>query len=300
MQIRTDMAVELAGNAGQIDGIRNESFTDKNGMEVSRIEIVSKRASDILGKPIGNYVTLDMGNIARLLPEKRNILAKSCADEIKNLIGENENVLIVGLGNRMVTPDSLGPKTCDGVFVTRHIKKHIPEAIDERASTVSAIAPGVLGVTGIESEEVINSLAKEIRPDVIVAVDALAAKEIKRIGGSIQISDAGIQPGAGMGNGRNPIDKETTGVKVVAIGVPTVAYASTVARDYFQEASSNVIGKQDAEEISNRFSKISDDLVITPTDIDKLTDHAAQLLADALNIAVNPHIPYEDIRDFMD
>ena len=269
-------------------------------MEVSRIEIVSKRASDILGKPIGNYVTLDMGNIARLLPEKRNILAKSCADEIKNLIGENENVLIVGLGNRMVTPDSLGPKTCDGVFVTRHIKKHIPEAIDERASTVSAIAPGVLGVTGIESEEVINSLAKEIRPDVIIAVDALAAKEIKRIGGSIQISDAGIQPGAGMGNGRNPIDKETTGVKVVAIGVPTVAYASTVARDYFQEASSNVIGKQDAEEISNRFSKISDDLVITPTDIDKLTDHAAQLLADALNIAVNPHIPYEDIRDFMD
>ena len=271
MQIRTDMAVELAGNAGQIDGIRNESFTDKNGMEVSRIEIVSKRASDILGKPIGNYVTLDMGNIARLLPEKRNILAKSCADEIKNLIGENENVLIVGLGNRMVTPDSLGPKTCDGVFVTRHIKKHIPETIDERASTVSAIAPGVLGVTGIESEEVINSLAKEIRPDVIIAVDALAAKEIKRIGGSIQISDAGIQPGAGMGNGRNPIDKETTGVKVVAIGVPTVAYASTVARDYFQEASSNVIGKQDAEEISNRFSKISDDLVITPTDIDKLT-----------------------------
>ena len=300
MQIRTDMALELAQYAGEIEGIRNESFTDKNGMEISRIEIISERASHIFGKPMGHYVTLDMGNIAMLLPEKRQLLARSCAEEIRKLMGKGDNVLIVGLGNRMVTPDSLGPKTCDGIFVTRHIKKHIPDAIDKRASNVSAIAPGVLGVTGIESEEVIDSLSKEIKPDVIIAVDALAAKEIKRIGGSIQISDSGIQPGAGMGNGRKPIDESTTGVKVIAIGVPTVAYASTVARDYFYEASGDMLEKDTFNEISQKFTKISEDLVITPTNIDKLTDHAAQLISDALNIAVNPHIPYEDIRDFMD
>ena len=297
MQIRTDMAAELAANLGKIDGVSSESFLNECGIEVSRIEVTGKTAADRLGKPEGTYVTLDMGSIAALLPEKRRSLARCCAKEIGRLVGQCENVLVIGLGNRMVTPDSLGPKTCDGVFVTRHIKQHIPDAIDDRASTVAAISPGVLGVTGIESEEVIGALCERLNPQVIIAVDALAAREIKRIGASIQISNAGIQPGAGMGNNRNAIDKSTTGAEVIAVGVPTVAYASTVARDYLEEVT------RDDETIKRavrRMSEKPDDLVITPTNIDKLTDHAAQLLSDAINYAVNPHVPYEDIRDYMD
>ncbi len=300
MQIRTDMALELADNAGEIRGVTNEIFVNQQGMEISRIHVETYEAAARLGKPVGNYITIDMGNIASLLPEKRRTLAMTCGEELGRLIENKESVLVVGLGNRMVTPDSLGPKACEGVFVTRHIKAHIPDAIDERAATVSAISPGVLGVTGIESEEVIDSLCARLKPDAVIAVDALAAREVRRIGSSIQICDTGIQPGAGLGNRRRMINRESMGVEVVAIGVPTVAYASTLAADQLSEAAEDIFEEDTLSEIMERIMKPADDLVVTPTDIDKLTDHAAAVIAEAINIAVNPHIPYEDIRDFMD
>lgn len=298
MSIRTDMAIELARDVGCSEGIFEENFTDENGVDVCRIAVNSEKAAEALGKPQGNYITLDMGKIGGLLPEKKRVLSKATAKELSNILGDFESALVVGLGNRAVTPDSLGPKCCDGVFVTRHIKKHIPEAIDCRASTVSAITPNVLAVTGIESMEIISCVCEEIKPDVIIAVDALSAREIKRIGSSIQITDTGIIPGAGVANRRLAINEKSTGRKVVAIGVPTVAYAVTVAYDVLKSAFKEKSSEADFALQGLRDSKES--LVVTPTDIDRLTDHAAKVISDALNLALNPNIPYEDIRDFMD
>lgn len=299
MCVRTDMAVELVKDAGNIDGIKNEFSENESGIEISRINVFSKSAAEKLGKPIGNYITMDMGNIASLLPEERRLLSDTCAKEVSKLIGDKKSVLIVGLGNRMITPDSLGPKCSDKIFVTRHIKEYIPEAIDERSASVAAIAPGVLGMTGIESEEVILSLLEKLNAEALVAIDSLAAREIRRIGASIQITDTGIQPGAGVGNKRARITDRTVGVPVIAVGVPTVAYASTVARDYFFNAA-ELVSKECFKELESSLINLPSELIITPTDIDKLTDNAARVIADALNIAINPHVPYEDIRDFMD
>ena len=300
MNIRTDLAIEAFEEYGYLPESVECYEENRDGIKISRVHIKDITGEVYLKKPKGKYITLDMKNIASMLPEERKKAAKVVADELEHLVGRiTGGVLVVGLGNRAITPDSIGPKTCDGIFVTRHIKEHIPDAIDERASTVFSIAPGVLGVTGMESAEVVKGIAQQTRPELIIAIDALAARNTDRIGSSVQMTDSGISPGAGLGNRRSGLNEENLNIKVVAIGVPTVVYASTIAADMLYE----IMGDAD-NELRDRLIKRSEgskgsELVVSPKDIDNLSTYAAKLIAAAVNMAINPHISDDEIEIYM-
>ncbi len=301
MGIRTDLALEARENLSYVPEGVDASEEEKGNIKITRVTVKNFMGEIHLRKPQGQYITLDMKNIASMLPEERKETASAVAEELKKLIGKMDGgVLVVGLGNRAITPDSIGPKTCDGIFVTRHIKEHIPEAIDERASTVFAIAPGVLGVTGLESLEVIKGIVSQTHPELVIAVDALAARNISRIGASIQITDSGISPGAGLGNRREGLNDRNLSVRVIAIGVPTVVYASTIAADIIDEMMDNVDSELKEKLISKTEGTKGAELVVSPKDIDVLSTHASKLLAHAINMAVNPYISDEEIEAYMD
>lgn len=301
--IRTDMALELhEALAQKPEGVDIETFETSEGILITRVRVTNEAGEKALGKPIGQYITLDMENISRSTPEERRAKAEIASEELKRIIDEEppKSTLIIGLGNRDVTPDSLGPKTCEGVFVTRHIKQNIPEAIDERVASISIMSPGVLGVTGMETGEVVLGAVKETAPDLIIAIDSLAARNTKRIGASIQISDTGIAPGSGLGNKRKELTKNTLGVRVIAIGVPMVTYASTIALDIVER----VLG-QNAEAlrmkhlISTVVGMEGGELIVTPKEIDILSQKTAELLSDMLNMALHPTLTRDEIHMYM-
>lgn len=297
------MALEVRQNLDfEPIGVESSEEALESGVHVSRIRVINKRGERELGKPMGTYVTLDMGNIAQMTLPQRDELARQIAHELQTMIGDApvEDILVVGLGNRMVTPDALGPRVCDHVFVTRHIKTHIPEAIDERASSVSTLAPGVLGVTGLETTEVVCGVVEHTNPGLIIAIDALASRSTERIGASVQLSDTGVSPGSGIGNRRRSLDQQTLGVKVIAIGVPTVTYAATIVGDLLSAASNDPDVRLHREKLmANVLSQKGSELIVTPKEIDMLVSHSARLLGNALNLALNPYISTEEIEEYM-
>jgi len=299
--IRTDMANELRENLGkELDGIAVEDSKDKNGIAVSRIEIQTNQAEKILGKPIGTYTTIELQKLHHFPLRVRGLFARKIAGEIAEFLPQKRfSALVVGLGNRRITPDALGPQVCDRVFVTRHIKEHIPDAIDKRASTVSVVIPGVLGETGIDTGDVVRGVIERIDPDVIVAVDALSARKTERLGACVQITDTGIQPGSGLGNRTIALNEKTMGRKVIGIGVPLVAHASTIACDLVQSSLSQMVEGENLEAFLNSLSMTETDLFVTPKEIDLLVRNMARILATALNDALNPCIPRDEIREYM-
>lgn len=208
-------------------------------------------------------------------------------------------VLVVGLGNRSITPDALGPAVVDKTLVTRHIQGS-PFASGSLHS-VCAVAPGVLGVTGIETTELIESLVRDLKPRAVLCIDALAARDFKRIGATIQISNTGIQPGSGVGNHRRPLTRESLGVDVIAAGIPTVIYAATLARDAFALLS-DVHGREDAlESLENDLRNTAlGSLIVTPRDIDAIIKNSATLIASAINRALQPNLSDSEIAAMMD
>ncbi|MBQ3231369.1 MAG: GPR endopeptidase, partial [Clostridia bacterium] len=232
-QIRTDLAMESSEAAGQIPGVKIASW-EESGVLITEVVIENEDSAKSLSKPVGRYITLECEGVRTRDPMAYDAVSAILAEEIARLLPPDENgapALIVGLGNRMVTPDALGPKTIDKVLVTRHLINELPDETDERLSNVCCICPGVLGVTGIETMESIKSIVSMVNPRVIICIDALSARASKRVGVSVQLSDVGIQPGSGVGNHRRAITKEELHVPVIAIGMPTVVYASTIARD---------------------------------------------------------------------
>ncbi len=300
MSIRTDIASEAeAISGGEISGVGVLRKRRKD-IEITRVDVLSEIGERAIGKPKGSYITIDTANIASMTPLERENAANVVAEELKNLIGgAAKKVLIVGLGNRFITPDSIGPRTCDRVFVTRHIKQNVPDAIDERAADICAIAPGVLGVTGIESVEVIKGVANQVSPELIIAVDALASRNISRIGASIQLSDSGITPGEGIGNRREGLNEHNLNAKVIAIGIPTVVYASTIVSDIMDEVLGNTDDELKQRIIASAEGTKGAELVVSPKDMDNLSEYSSRLIADAINMAVNPHISPEEIDAYM-
>jgi spore protease len=204
----------------------------------------------------------------------------------------------------MVTPDALGPAVCDGVFVSRHIHQYAPDAIDARIGNVSALAPGVLGITGIETGEIVEGVVERMKPTLIIAVDSLASQSIDRIRTTIQIADTGISPGAGIGNKRKAIDKETLGVPVIAIGVPLVVYASTIAQELAETALSSMTAdaalKDRMQHLLDSMNDVDGaDMIVTPKEIDKVVEDLAHIIADGLNIALHAHITLEEAHRYM-
>ena len=237
LNVRTDLALESREmykekNNKEADGVILEE-KEINGTKINMVRIINENGAEKLGKPIGNYITLDIPQFTEYDGELMDSVSKVLGKILKELanVKKDDKVLVIGLGNWNVTPDALGPKVVEGIMVTRHLSQVMPEVMEENIISVAAISPGVLGTTGIETVEVVKALVENIKPSLIICIDALAARRIQRLNKTIQISDTGISPGAGVGNHRKAINKEELGVKVIAVGVPTVVDASTIAND---------------------------------------------------------------------
>ncbi|MGL4819830.1 MAG: GPR endopeptidase [Bacilli bacterium] len=235
--VRTDLVDEAKADLeqqSQLKGIISKERTD-NGVHISSVTI-TKEGTELIGKPPGNYITITAQGIRTGDSDSQAKVEQVFAKEfaallVANNIDKEAAVLVVGLGNRSVTPDALGPLVVDELLITNHLFRLQPENVQPGYRRVSALSPGVMGTTGIETSDIIASVVKETKPDFIIAVDALAARNLERLNATIQISDAGIQPGAGVGNNRKALNLESLGIPVIAIGVPTVVDAATITSD---------------------------------------------------------------------
>lgn len=227
LNFRTDLALERrdvikkANNLENVEGVETEEESINDKLKVYRVKVINEKGENALGKPIGIYTTIDIKGLKiagdEEIEKSAEVLAKELKPIIEKHIGAKDDILVVGLGNLDVTPDSLGPKVIKSIDVTRHIIKYLPQYIDENARPVSAVSPGVLGTTGIETLEILEGVVQNIRPKMLIVIDALASRSIERISSTIQISDTGIVPGAGVGNTRKEISKRTLNIPVIAI-----------------------------------------------------------------------------------
>ena len=306
---RTDLALERRdiyqkiNRLQQIDGIESTEEQINDNIKVSRVKIINPKGEEALGKPIGNYITIDVKRLKLATDEDIQKTAETLTSELKKIIDVHTDkkgeILVVGLGNIYVTPDALGPKVINEIDVTRHIKKYLPQYLDEEARIVSAISPGVLGTTGIETVEILKGIVDNINPKLLIVIDALASRSIERISSTIQISDTGIVPGAGVGNTRQEISQASLGIPVVAIGIPTVVDLGTIideGLDIFieklqEKAESNEylnkLKEQDNyEEIKEALAPNDYNMIVTPKEIDDLIENMKDVVARGINFAV--------------
>lgn len=290
MQLRTDLAIEAKEIAGdRIGGMEYKKYSE-NGLDISRLTIKNKRAMQALGKEMGTYITIELPSLTDNFTETDKRLI-TIGDEIRRLLPVNGLVLVVGLGNIDITPDSLGPKTSRRVLATRHIGGEIARSTGlDRLRPVAVMQTGVTGQTGIETGEYILSIVRRIRPNAVVVIDALASRRLERLGCTLQISNTGIAPGAGVGNHRTKITKETIGVPVIAIGVPTVVDAETLAND---------LTGSDISELKKTIEPHGRQMVVIPREIDLLTERASRLIAFALNGALQNEFDLSDLVSLM-
>ena len=307
---RTDLAIETREaykKATQMDIPGVEVTTDeKDDVKITRVKVANEEGANEIGKPIGNYITLEVPKIEEDDPEVNEKIYKILAKELKVIIGDNKNdaVLVVGLGNSNVTPDALGPKVISYLEVTRHIIEFAPEYLTKPVRSVSAISPGVLGTTGIETSEIIRGVIDRVKPDLVIAIDALASRKLERISTTIQIADTGINPGSGVGNKRVPLSRETLGIPVIAIGVPTVVDAATMANDTIELMLENIqkmgsqngvnydkINEMEQDEKYNMIKQVLTpyvgDLVVTPKEIDAIIGNVSEVVAHGINYALH-------------
>ena len=287
LDFRTDLAIErsLSIENKLPDGIKQ--YRRSNDVSsVTEIRITDEEGERVIGKPIGRYITVEVPSFSsdfELLDGRLDMLIS----EIRSLIPESGTVLTVGLGNRDLTADALGPEFAEGIFVTRHIGKELSSAMGfENLRPVASIAPGVLGQTGMEAFEIIESIAEKIKPSCIIIADALAALDISRLGNTVQLSDTGISPGSGVGNRRKEISSKTLGIPVIAIGVPTVISAFTVAKNLLDDLSYS-IDISDAEKYK--------EYIVASREADLITKRAARLISLGVNLALQPTVSPQDM-----
>ena len=306
---RTDMAIERNyiykkqnNIENQIDGIETEE-EEKDQIKISRVKILNEQGEKALAKPKGDYVTLDVKNIKTVDEEGIEKIAEILGDELREIIkkhiSDTEDILVVGLGNLYVTPDALGPKVVPEIQVTRHILQYMPSAMPEDTRPVSAISPGVLGITGIETMEILKGIVDNIKPKMLIVIDALASRSIERISSSIQIADTGIVPGAGVGNTRKEISIKTLGIPVIALGIPTVVDLASITNDCIdlfieslqQKAMSNdylnkLREKDNYEEIKEALIPKDYNMIVTPKEIDKLIENMSKIVSKGINMSL--------------
>lgn len=282
MDFRTDLALE-----------RHELIKDKipKGVEFkqyksgettfTKIRITDGHGAEALQKPEGTYITAELPSLILRSPLDEKTV-EAIATELRSLLPETGTVLVVGLGNTEITPDSIGPDSVSSVLATRHIGRELMKSTGlGELRSVSVFVPGVLGKTGVETAESIKGLAKTVKPSVIIAVDALAARRLSRLGNTIQMCDTGISPGSGVGNSRSAVNYDTTGVPVISIGIPTVVDAGTLVND-LTDGKGNI-------------SDESREMIITPREIDLVVERASKLIGLAVNKALQPHLSIDEI-----
>ncbi|MCD8187265.1 MAG: GPR endopeptidase [Ruminococcus sp.] len=280
MEIRTDLALEgVASVRGRDSGIHQV----KRGKAFRITEIVIDDDShiDTIGKGRGRYITLEGSSLSKFSDEYED-MTQELTRELRMLIPEGE-ILVVGLGNNDITPDALGPQVAAKVLATRHLRDELDSEEEEFLTSlrrVSAFAGGVLGQTGIETAEMVKAICRELKPSGIIAVDALACSDIRRLGTTIQLSDSGISQGSGVSNARRELSEKIFGVPVIAVGVPTVVDMHTIVRSF--------TGGQPTRNMPN--------MMVTPRDVGRLTERASQLIAFGINLALQPSLTLEDVR----
>lgn len=282
--IRTDLALEasenLKGCKGEVSGISvTEDYDPQKDIKLTKITVETKNAARKIQKPMGNYITIEAPRMQEADEDYHREIAKCLAKQIRELIPmveKEQSVLVVGLGNRAVTADSLGPCTVDNLFITRHMVKEYGNAAYEgkKMHMISSIEPGVMAKTGMETSEIIKGVIEQTKPDVLIIIDALAARSMKRLNRTIQITDTGICPGSGVGNHRNALSQESLGVFVIAIGVPTVIDAATIVTDTFHDMQTS----KSLYELSN--------LYVTSKDVDAIVKRLSFLLSEGINVAL--------------
>lgn len=289
MAFRTDLAVEAIENhktAAALPHVRQSDRT-LEGFAVHEVRILSEDAAREIGKPQGRYLTLELDALIRREEDAFPRACKALSTLLRELLPRPNDgpVLIAGLGNRMITPDAIGPQTADHVIATRHLVSQSPEVFADWRP-VSALAPGVLGQTGVETGEVICGVLDRVRPAAVIAVDALAAGRLSRLLRTVQLADTGITPGAGVGNARAALNEETLGVPVIAVGVPTVVDGATLAHEI-----SSQLGQPACEALDD----LSQPVMITTRDIDREVADISRMIGYAVNMALHPHLSVADI-----
>lgn len=285
---RTDLALESI-YTHENEGIRKQERKEAN-CTVTEISITTEEASKLVGKPMGNFVTLEFESFpdreAEALEKNANMIAKELAKLLPNTA---EKILVVGLGNRSITPDALGPSTLDKVMITNHVMEYINSDGDFRA--VCGICPGVLGITGIETVDIVKGVTEKYKPSLVIAVDALCAGSPERMFSTVQLTDTGIHPGSGVGNRRDGLNEETLGVPVIAIGIPTVVDSHSIVYSAITRFFEKNDSLQEAEHmITDMMQFAKSGMFVSPKDIDNLISHSARTLAGGINLALHNNI----------
>jgi len=278
---RTDLAMEArelwqesAEKTSRLTGVRARTVRQE-GCSVTKVEILNERGAEALGKPVGRYLTVDLAGCIQTRRFDRCV--RVVGRQLRLLLPDEGNLLVVGLGNAAMTPDAIGPTALSHLLVTRHLISTLPEHFGAFRG-VAALSPGVLGDTGVETAEAVRALTEQLRPAAVIVIDALAARKMSRVCTTVQLSDSGIVPGSGVGNHRHPLNRETLGVPVIAVGIPTVVDAATVAADLLEE---NGISDIDPDRL-----KSGNGVFVTPRDIDRQVRELGKIAGYAINWAV--------------
>ena len=291
--VRTDLALEqrerFVSDQIEIPGVVvEETYDDMCEVRVTTVRIETENGAAVMGKPVGNYITLEAPKMAEADESYHREISGKLMEVLEGCLPEKEDgqsILIIGLGNRNVTPDALGPLVVEHLDITRHlVKEYGKYALDGEADRlVSAVVPGVMGQTGMETVEIVRGIVEETEPDFVIAIDALAARSVRRLNRTIQIADTGIAPGSGVGNHRNAITEETVGVPVIAIGVPTVVDAATIVGDSIEEYVAKCRDEGMRENKEHLIPPYLYGMFVTPKDIDETMERTSYTISEALN-----------------
>ena len=302
MALERSQIYQDKNHLSQIEGIEIEA-EEKEQIHLTRVIVTNEQGAKAIGKPEGVYTTIDIDKIKEMNQEQIENISTLVADELRNTIAKHvteiEPILIVGLGNLYVTPDALGPKVIPEIEVTRHILKYMPKIMPEDTRPVSAIAPGVLGITGIETIEVVKGMIDQTHPKLLIVIDALATRDVKRISSSIQISDTGIVPGGGVENAQKELSEKTLGIPVIAMGIPTVVDLASITNTCIDLLIQNLQEKAMSNQMLNQlkeqdnYQKIKDvlnsdnyNLIVTPKEIDELVENMKAIISNSINAAL--------------
>ncbi len=298
-QVRTDLALEARESITEADtalhGVKvEEEYDEETDIRVTRVEIITKNGARAMGKPMGTYITIEAPGMLEpdegFHSEISEVISKQLRQIIPNA-GEEQEILVVGLGNRDVTADALGPHVVDNLYVTRHIVKEYGKAAynNEKINVVSSIEPGVMGKTGMEAAEIIKGVVEQTAPKVMIVIDALAARSTRRLNRTIQITDTGIHPGSGVGNNRNALTRESMGIPVIAIGVPTVVDAATIVGDALEKIIQEERDGEIHRYLESSRNVLTDlhSMYVTSKDIDAVIKRVGFTVSEGINMALN-------------
>ena len=281
MSIRTDMAVEAheltRGESKEIDGVKLEALSHGN-ITRTVVDVINDNGARAINKLKGRYITIDAPDL-KYSTEDYEKVCKMLSEDLRVMCENKDKILVVGLGNRQITPDALGSEVVDRLLVTTHLKEYMPNEFGDDYSSVSAIIPGVMGSTGIETVEIVKGVLENTKPDIVIAIDSLAGADINRVTTSIQLTDTGIAPGSGVGNHRNGLNRESLGVKVIAIGVPTVIAAELLG------------GGDIAEEFKS--------LMVTTKDIHLVIKRMSKTVANGINMALHKNVTLKTVEELV-